>query len=481
MLLSFIWNGHDEQKTVAATANEPKNLSKLLEQFTDFVQQCSTLFKSQTHSRKVPLLHYLKGLLQTEPGKRNMTRMAEKVVQADEQSLQHFISKAQWDEQKVLDFIALEADKWLGGQADRSLVVDESGFEKKGKHSVGVARQWNGNKGKVDNCQVGVFLALASGHRATLINQQLYLPKAWTEARARCHEAGISAEKIVFKTKPEQALEMIHHAQKLSVRYQWVNCDGLYGKDAAFLRTLNDMGETFMADVHQNQRVYLEDPKPVIPPRQSARGKAPKRLQAQSLPLRVDELAKHQPVEAWQRVKLRDSTKGFLFVKVLHRRIWVWDGREAQAHCWHLLVRRPLNASDDVKYSLSNAQADTPLPRLAFMQGQRYWVERAIQDGKQECGLADYQVRQWRGWHHHMALCMMVMLLMLKQRVLNQAQYPLLSCRDLRVLLRHFLPKRDVTTEEIIRQLEARHRKRQSAIRSAYKKYEAQFFAILDG
>ncbi|VFM99711.1 MAG: hypothetical protein BECKG1743D_GA0114223_101408, partial [Candidatus Kentron sp. G] len=115
----------------------------------------------------------------------------------------------------------------------------------------------------------------------------------------------------------------------------------------------------FLADVHKDQRVYLEDPKPVVPERKSNRGKAPTRLQAQSLPLRVDELAAHQPKHAWQRVKLRDSTKGVLTADILHRRVWLWDGQEAQAHCWHLVVRREVNSPKTVKYSLSNAPDDT--------------------------------------------------------------------------------------------------------------------------
>lgn len=341
--------------------------------------------------------------MQGDKGKRNIERMAERVPDADEQSLHHFASESAWSEREVLDLVALEADKALGGGEDSSLVVDESGIAKKGVKSVGVARQWNGNLGKVDNCQVGVFLALASGNRATLIDGQLYLPKEWIDDPARCREAGIPEDKIVFKTKQEQALEMICHAKKLGVRYNWVNLDGFYGKDPSFLRMLDDLGETFMGDVHKDQQVYLEDPKPMVPPRKSGRGKAPSKLKAQSLPLRVDELARHQPPQAWRRVKLRDSSKGVLFADILHRRVWVWDGEEAQAHCWHLVVRREVDSPAEIKYSLSNAQVDTPLSRLAFMQGQRYWVERALQDGKQECGLADYQVRKWRGWHHHMA------------------------------------------------------------------------------
>jgi len=137
-----------------------------------------------------------------------------------------------------------------------------------------------------------------------------------------------------------------------------------------------------------------------------------------------------------------------------------------------LIVRREIDDPTEIKYSLSNAAADTPAPRLAFMQGQRYWIERALQQGKQDVGLGDYQVRGWRGWHHHMTLVMMAMLFLLEERQLHQQTRPLLSGRDIRALLNHFLPRRDTTLEEVLRQMEVRHRKRQAAIDSAYRKQQ---------
>ena len=128
-----------------------------------------------------------------------------------------------------------------------------------------------------------------------MIDEQLYLPVKWINAPARCQSAGIPADKQIFKTKPEQALEMVCHAKARGIRYQWINCDGFYGEDPAFLRCLNDRGETFMADVYKDQRFYLEDLKPAVPMHKSSRGKVPCQLQAWSLPLRVDELVKHQP------------------------------------------------------------------------------------------------------------------------------------------------------------------------------------------
>ncbi|MFO1419364.1 MAG: hypothetical protein U1F59_00055 [Candidatus Competibacteraceae bacterium] len=131
--------------------------------------------------------------------------------------------------------------------------------------------------------------------------------------------------------------------------------------------------------MHKDQRIYLVDPQPIVPSAQTARGRPPTHLQAQTPAARVDRWTQQQPPTAWQSVTLRDGAKGLLRVDILHRRVWLWDGEEAQARLWRLIVRRESNAPTEIKYSLSNAPADTPVPRLAFMQGQRYWIERALQ------------------------------------------------------------------------------------------------------
>jgi SRSO17 transposase len=400
--------------------------------------------------------------------RKNMERMAEVVPESDDQVLQHFLSNSRWDERGVLDQVALEADALLGGTPESALLIDESGITKKGRHSVGVARQWNGRLGKVDNCQVGVFAALSRGREATLIDTRLYLPKCWTDDAARCAAVGVPTASRELKSKPQLALEMVRHNRHLGVRFAWVGMDGLYGKDPALLRALDRDGETFMADVHKDQFIYLEDPQPHIPSATSGR------RVAQCEPLRVDAWAAAQPESAWQRVALRESTKGELQVDVLHRRVWLWDGEETDAHCWHLIVRREIKARDEIKYSLSNAPALTAAARLAQMQGQRYWVERTFQDGKSQAGLDHYQARGWRSWHHHMALVMMAMLFMLNERKASRDTYPLLSCADVETLLAHVLPRRDVDLEEVIRQLQVRHQRRQASIDSAYEKQQLE-------
>ena len=171
-----------------------------------------------------------------------------------------------------------------------------------------------------------------------------------------------------------------------------------------------------------------------------------------------------------KRIKVSDSTCGELEIEVLHRRVWLWDGEELQARHWHLIVRREIDALQTIKYTMTNALPDTRMQRLAEMQAQRFWVERAFQDGKSECGMADYQVRKWQAWHHYMALVFMTILFMLEERIRPVETYPLLNCSDIEELLRHFLPKRTVNKEDVIAQKEKRHEKRLATIQQAYRK-----------
>ena len=175
---------------------------------------------------------------------------------------------------------------------------------------------------------------------------------------------------------------------------------------------------------------------------------------------------------AWKRIAIRDSSKGKIFVDILHRIIWLWDGKETEARRWHLVVRREIDSPEEIKYSLSNAPLDTPTERLAFMQAQRYWVERPFQDAKNQCGMGDYQARGWFAWHHHMSMVLLAMLFMLEQRLQHQPDIPLLSCPDVATLLKSVLPRKDITEEEVLRQLEVRHRKRQASIDAAYRKQQ---------
>src|SRR5881397_895627 len=188
--------------------------------FQNFSKRFETHFRRWTRSVVAQAQQYLQGLMQAH--RKNMERMEEVVPDCEYQSLQYFLSESDWDARAVLDQVAVEADRHLGGSADSCLLLDESSFEKKGTKSVGVARQWSGRLGKVDNCQVAVFAALAQGSSSTLIDTRLYLPKDWVQDRKRCLAAGIPASEVVLKSKADLAFEMVLHARQNGVRFSWV-------------------------------------------------------------------------------------------------------------------------------------------------------------------------------------------------------------------------------------------------------------------
>lgn len=434
------------------------SFENLAQDFIAFHRRYHSHFKLQTKSVVVQAEQYACGLMQA--GLRNLERMVEAVPDAVWHEQQHFATYSPWNANGLMKHVACDADRLIGGQDDSFLVGDESAFSKKGDKSVGVARQWNGRLGKVDNCQVGVFTALARRDRVTLIDTRLFLPEEWTKDKKRCRRAGVPEDRLEHRTKPELLFEMVKKHRANGLRFAWTSVDALYGNDPAFLRGLEDEGETFMADVHCDQHIYLDDPRPYRPRRKSKRGRKPTRLKARRKSIRVDQWVAQQPATAWQTVTVRQTTKGELTVRVLHRLVWLWNGKEERARQWHLIVCEKIAETPQRKYSLSNAAHDTPRKRLAYMQSQRYWVERALQDAKSQAGLDEYQVRRWNGWHHHMAMCMLVQLFLLETKIKHANQCPLISCADVRRLLNHLLPRRDATLAEVIRQMMLRHQQR---------------------
>ncbi len=416
---------------------------------------------------------YISGLMQAGIKRKNMERMVEVVPNSDHQAVHHFISNSSWDAQAVMDQVAITADSQIGDIYDSCLLIDESSFAKKGKASVGVGRQWLGNLGKVDNGQVGVFSALCKEEDVALIDTRLYLPEDWTSDEKRCLKAGVPLESIKFKTKEELALELVEDAQRLKLRYGWIGADGGYGKGLEFMLNLEGMGEIFVVDIHKNQTIFEKEPKAYIP-KNEGRGRKAEKYRVDEKPIRVDKFVSQRPESDWKTIELRCATKGTLTFEVLTVRIWVWHKEESEVRQWHLIVRRDPKTHGDYKYSLSNAPVNTSRERLAYMQSQRFWIEQSFRNAKSDCGMADYQVRGWVGWHHHMALTMMGLLFMLSERILNREERPLLTCADIESLLAVFLPRRDTTVEEVMSHMERRHKQRQADIDSAARRQKGK-------
>lgn len=283
------------------------------------------------------------------------------------------------------------------GQADAVIVFDPSGFPKKGVKSVGVARQWLGRLGKVDNGQVGVYMAYASRVEHTLVDTRLYLPKGWTKDKKRSKEAGVPKDEMRFRTRHQLALEMLDdHAEMLP--HAWVAGDDEMGRSTRFRRDLADRPEQYLLAVPSNTTIRDLEEKP---PNSAGRG-GQRKVPFRQVRKWLDQL----PKDAWTSIKVRDGDKEPLSVEILSRRVQAKTEKRRVGPEETLVVIRYQEESGDVKhdYYLSNTSAKTSLKEFARVSKEAHRIEESIKRGKSEAGLADYQVRNWLGWHHHQVL-----------------------------------------------------------------------------
>ena len=407
----------------------------MADRFLGFVKSYAAHFKSYRRDVSEKARQYASGLMQAG-SRKNIYAISEVVPDTDERNLQQFITHSQWSAREVLDHVAQNADELIGDATDAALIIDESGFAKQGKMSVGASRQYLGRLGKVDNGQVAVFGVLAKGRFATAIDTRLYLPKEWSDDVERCNKAGVPENERVFKTKNQLALEIVEQARRNGVRFGWVGADAGYGSGPDFLFALADAGHTFLIDVHKSFVIYGVDRQLRIQ-EPSSNGQKARRSVTGHEGLSVEEFVQSCSAKDWRLYNVRQTTRGSLKLRVLRKSVYVWDKQNGQGRRYELLVTENLDGQDR-KYSLTNQKPSTSTQRLSWMQRQRYWVERCFEDGKSQCGMADYQVRLWKAWHHHMALVMMAMVFILSERLHMKEQCPLLSCADIERLLAQF-------------------------------------------
>jgi len=432
-----------------------------------YTTKYGSLFKVYQRENKEKAQQYLEGLF--HEGKHNIERMNERIVKSDYQQLHHFISVSPWDHEPVIAAVSRDMSKLFEGRSELTgLILDESGHRKRGKQSVGVARQYLGSIGKVDNGQVSVFAALSQGDDVGMVGTKLYLPKAWTEDESRCKKAGIPLNKRKYKTKPALALEMIKEMGD-EVKYDWIGGDSIYGNSINLRKGLQELELLYVMDVGETLLVYLEDPHPYIPASKSGRGRKNSSYISDSTSLKIKDLKAKLSEAQFTTYTVRRGTKGPMIRKVAVIDVYVWSAKRvttANAEKLRLIISSNADGSE-VKYSLTNDISLTNREKLSdhgalYRQMQRYWVERGIQDCKDSLGMTDYQVRGWRAWHHHMTLTIMALHYMLEQKVLNENEIPLLSCPDIKFFLSQTLPKKANTSEEIWNLIQKRHQQRQS-------------------
>ena len=314
--------------------------------------------------------------------------------------LQWFVGVSDWDDEPLRDQLAEQVGRQLGCD-DGVIVFDPSGFPKSGKQSVGVARQWCGRLGKVDNCQVAVYMGYVSAEEHALVDTRLYMPKEWTKDRARREKAGVP-KTVRYRTRHQLCLEMLaRHGDKLP--HSWIAGDDEMGRPYAFRRRLDELGERYLLAVPSN--TSIRDMETDEPP-YSGRGRRPKRPWQ-----RVDTWAASLEKNAWTTIDVRDGSKGPLVVELVKRSVVGRTHRRQQGHPEVLVVIRYRDRDNrrvvKTDFYLSNALAQTELAEFARVAKAENRIEQCIQRAKSEAGLADYEVRNWKGWHHHQTLSLL--------------------------------------------------------------------------
>jgi SRSO17 transposase len=304
--------------------------------------------------------------------------------------LQAFVGQSSWEHQPLLDELAIQVAREIG-ESDAVLVFDPSGFHKSGTHSVGVQRQWCGRLGKIDNCQVGVYLGYVSRVEQALVNVRLYLPEEWAKDQHRRKKCGVPT-KIRFRTRHELALEMLDEQGSL-LPHGWIAGDDEMGRSTGFRRALAVRNERYLLAVPSN--TTIRDLCAAVPEGKHVRPFEQVRAWAAAL-----------PEEAWTRIDVRDAHHGPLIAELATTRVVAKTDRKRIGPEEVLVVMRVKEASGTMKYDyhLSSAAADTPIEEFARVVKAEHRIEECIQRGKSEAGLADYEVRSWAGWHHHQTL-----------------------------------------------------------------------------
>jgi SRSO17 transposase len=315
---------------------------------------------------------YLAGLL-APLERKNGWHLAEAAGDASPDSVQDFLARMRWDADAVRDDLRAYVVEHLGDPG-AVLVLDETGFVKKGEHSVGVQRQYSGTAGRIENCQIGVFLGYAGRRGYALIDRALYLPQAWATDEVRRRSAWVP-ETVAFATKPKLGLTILERALDAGVPCAWVTGDSVYGADSAIRRELERRRVGYVLAVTSGQRLW---------------------------PGTVSDWVEEVPADGWHRLSAGDGTKG--------PRLYDWaclPFRGAPEGWWKaLLIRRRLG-DGELTFYLTCAPEGTTLADLARVAGARWTIESSFEMAKQEVGLDQYEVRSWTGWHRHITLALL--------------------------------------------------------------------------
>ena len=364
-----------DTNTLTSIAQRLIPLTQWEQQFDDLAQRIRKHFARK--ETKQQATDYLKGLL-SPIQRKNGWQLAEQLGHQNPYRIQHLLDRAVCNEEELRKELCHYVSEHLVAQ-EAIGIIDESGFLKKGEHSVGVQRQYSGTAGRVENCQIGVFLTYATAKGHTFLDCELYLPKQWTEDAARCEKVKVP-KTTPFATKPQLAQAMLERAFQEGVILHWVAADSVYGNDLALCQWLQSLQQSYVMGIKSDLRLSWEGGQ-----------------------IRAQTLCERFSPSDWQVLSAGEGTKGPRLFE------WAYLPLEAPAQSGFslgLLVRRSLCDVTDIAYYRVFSPLNTPLSTLVGVAGTRWRVEMNLESAKEEVGLDEYEVRSWHGWYRHMYLCL---------------------------------------------------------------------------
>jgi SRSO17 transposase len=389
---------------------------------TNLLSPFSPLFQTKTHQVSDKALCYIRGLFKSEKNRANCTAIADSLGELDHQSLNHLLSESPWDYREVLEEISVKVDQMFAHKEETALLIDEVGFRKKGKSSACVGRQYLGCLGKQDNGQVAVVSGLSSENHYCPVDIRLFMPKNWENDKARREKAKIP-DYIRHQTKPQMALRMIQDLKARGIHFNYVGFDALYGSSFELIETIDEEQISFIGDVKDNVQVYTSRPNFFIPEKQEGkRGRSPLRYKTDMNSISLRTYKEKLSNDDFELITFRDGTKQKIKAYFHQKEIWICtDSEKGITLRLQLIIRKDLDGT--VKYSFCNMH-DCPLLQIARRQGQRVFVERIFEEGKNQIGMGDYQVRSWAGFHKHMTLCFLAFYYIASQKLMYENDFP---------------------------------------------------------
>lgn len=417
-----------------------------------FVEKFKSFFILPNSSADIVSRDYLNGLFLSDQS--NCEKISEK-INRNSQSLNHFISNSPWDSSSLMGVLAQSFVKLLpkSWKNDLCLAIDESSFPKKGNKSTGVAHQYCGQLGKVANCQVGVFASLICRDLYCLLDALLYLPKKWCEMKG----IDIPIERKEYKSKIDLALESIIRFNKiLKIPFKWICFDSFYGRDQNLLYHINKMKLVFVADIPRDATLYVQKPKLYIPESKGTRGRKNTKYRIRGKSITAEGIAKKVKPSEFKNITIRRTNKGkTVEADYCKKSVYIALKEEGTVMEVNFIIRKDKDGI--IKYILTNAKNES-LERVAYMHGQRYFIERSFQEAKQQLGMGDYQVRGYLGWHRHMAMTMMGMLFIQEEKLLYMENNWKLTTPVLTKIIKLLLPKKITTLTDILNKIPPNNR-----------------------